>query len=281
MQKFLRYFKSELFLQEILIFSVAQFAGVFIVKRVSELLLVSEVPLKQISLMDFLLFFLVSTAVVFLLSAKSKVSGFLMNIFFIFTLFLGTNLFLSLFVNLASAFYFSVALIVARFLFPTILLHNILFLFTTVVFSSVLALQINPTTIIILLAALAVYDIVSVYLTKHMIKMAKAMIERHIIFGFIIPEKIKYNLWGVQKAQPGDGVVFLGGGDVGLPLFLVSNVAFYNLTQGIIVAIFAILGIILSYYLFISQKLKKPMPALPPISMMTILGYVLIKIIWG
>lgn len=277
----LKYFKSELFLQEILFFSIAQFAGVFIVKRVGELLLVSEIPLKQISLMDFLLFFLVSTAVVFLLSSKSKVSGFLMNIFFIFTLFLGANLFLSIFVNSASAFYFSVALIVARFLFPTILLHNILFLVSVVVFSSVLALQINPTTIIILLAALSVYDVVSVYLTRHMVKMAKAMIERHVIFGFIIPEKIKYNLWGVQKAQPGAGVIFLGGGDIGLPLFLVSNVAFFSAMQGIVVAIFAILGIILSYYLFISQKLKKPMPALPPISMMTILGYVLVKIIWG
>lgn len=278
---FIKNFKSELFLQEILLFSVAQFAGVFIVKRAGELLSSAQVPLEQISLMDFLLFFLVSTVIVFLLSAKSRVSGFLMNIFFIFTLFLGTNLFLSIFVNPASAFYFSVALIVARFLFPTILLHNILFLFSVVVFSSVLALQINPTTIIILLATLAVYDIVSVYWTKHMVKMAKAMIERHIIFGFIIPEKIKYNIWGVQKAQPGSGVVFLGGGDIGLPLFLVANVAFSNVTQGIIVAIFAILGIILSYYLFISQKLKKPMPALPPISMMTILGYVLIKIIWG
>lgn len=277
----LKYFRSELFLQEIALFAAAQISGVFIVSKIKNIFLEHQVPISEIGIIDFLSYFLIGTAVVLVLSRRSKLSSFAMFAFFILTMFLGVNLFLSLFINQGAAFYFAVTIIIFRFVFPSIFFHNIIFLISIVAFSSALSLQFDAITIIVILALLAVYDIVSVYFTKHMVKMAKAMIEKHLIFGFIIPEKIRYNFLGVDKAKPGTGVVFLGGGDVGLPLFLVANVASTNITQGLIVAIFSILGMVLSYYLFISQKLKKPMPALPPISMMSILGYVLVRVIWA
>ncbi len=255
--------------------------GVFLARRAGALLEEIQAPTERIMLADFFIYFLVGTIIIFILSRRSKVSDFIMRLLFIFTLFFGVDLFLSFFINSVSAFYFSAAFVVARFVLPSIFLHNIIFLFSVTAFSSVLALQFNAMTIAVLLAALAVYDIISVYITKHMVKMAKAMIESKLIFGLIIPEKIKYNFWVVEKAKPGEGVVFLGGGDVGLPLFLVANTAFSDLAQGVIVALFAILGMVLSYWLFISQRFRKPMPALPPISMMVILGYILVKIIWG
>lgn len=277
----LKHFRSELFLQEIALFAVAQISGVFIVSKIKNVFLEHQVPISEIGIIDFLSYFLIGTAVVLVLSRRSKLSSFAMFAFFVLTMFFGVNLFLSLFINQGAAFYFAVAIIIFRFVFPSIFFHNIIFLISIVAFSSALSLQFDAITIIVILALLAVYDIVSVYFTKHMVKMAKAMIEKHLIFGFIIPEKIRYNFLGVDKAKPGTGVVFLGGGDVGLPLFLVANVASTNITQGLIVAIFSIFGMVLSYYLFISQKLKKPMPALPPISMMSILGYVLIRVIWA
>lgn len=288
MSNLIKYFKNELFLQELVLFGMAQFLAVFVVQKIKQVFLEYQAPISEIGVSDFLIYFLIGTVVVFVFSHRSKVSNFAMFAFFVFTLFLGMNFFLSLFINPVSAFYFAVAVIIARFIFPSIFLHNVIFLFSIVAFSSALSLQFKPMTIIVILALLAVYDIVSVYWTKHMVKMAKAMIEKHLIFGFIIPEKIKYNFWGVEKAKPGlpagrqgMGVVFLGGGDVGLPLFLVANVAATNIVQGLVVAVFAVLGMTLSYYLFVSQKLKKPMPALPPISMMCILGYFLIRVIWG
>lgn len=281
--KFLRYFKTQLFIQEILWFSMAQFLGIFLVGRASRFLEELGEPAEKISITEFFIYFLTTTILITILSRRSKISGFLMRLFFVFVLFYGADFFLSLFMNPISAFYFAGALIVARFIFPSIFLHNIVFLFSIVSFSIFLSLQLSSTAIIILLAVLAVYDIIAVYLTKHMVKMAKAMIESRIIFGLIIPEKIKYNFWGLEKAKPGEeqGVVFLGGGDIGLPLFLVANAAATNAVYGVIVAIFSIFGMSLSYWLFVSQKFKKPMPALPPISMMTILGYLMVRIIWG
>lgn len=282
MYKLLSYFKTELFFQEVAIFSIAQFLGVFMVKKIGLFLELSNVPTRQVTILDFIFYFIIGTILMAFLSSKSKIYGLLTNVFFILTLFLGANLFLSLFINSSAAFYFSVALIIVRFVFPSIFLHNLLFLLSIVAFSSALSLELSPTVIVVLLALFAVYDIVSVYWTKHMVKMAKAMIERHLIFGFIIPERIKYNFWNVKEAHPGKGagVIFLGGGDIGLPLFLVANVSYNSIAHGIIVAIFAILGMVLSYYLFVSQKLRKPMPALPPISMMTIIGYFLVQLLF-
>lgn len=282
MNKLLSYFKTQLFFQELAIFSIAQFLGVFIIKRIGSFLEISSTSSGQVTALDFVFYFFIGTVVMIVLSNRSKISGLLMNLFFIFTLFLGSNLFLSLFIDSSAALYFSIALIIVRFVFPSIFLHNLLFLLSIVTFSSALALELSSTVIVILLALFAVYDIVSVYWTKHMVKMAKAMIERHLIFGFIIPEKIKYNFWNVKEAHAGKdaGVVFLGGGDIGLPLFLVANASFGSLAQGVVVAIFSILGMVLSYYLFVSQKLRKPMPALPPISMMTIIGYFLAQLLF-
>lgn len=281
--KFLKYFKTELFYQEIAWFSAAQFLGVFLAGRAGRLLEELGQPAGKINISDFFIYFLIGTVFIVILSRRSKISDFLMRLFFIFVLFYGANLFLALFINSVSAFYFAGALIIARFVFPSIFLHNVAFLFSIVSFSAFLSLELSSTAIIVLLAVLAVYDIIAVYLTKHMVKMAKAMIESRIIFGLIIPEKIKYNFWGLEKAKPGEaqGVVFLGGGDVGLPLFLVANTAASSITQGIIVAVFAIFGMAFSYWLFVSQKFRKPMPALPPISMMTIIGYLLTVVMWG
>lgn len=281
--KFLKYFKTELFYQEIMWFSIAQFLGIFLVGRADRLPEELGQSAEKISITDFFIYFLTITILITILSRRSKIYGFLMHSFFVFVLFYGVDFFLSLFMNPITAFYFAGALTIARFVFPSIFLHNVVFLLSVVSFSTFLSLQLSSTAIIVLLAVLAVYDIIAVYLTKHMVKMAKSMIESRIIFGLIIPEKIKSNFWGLEKAKPGEGqgVVFLGGGDVGLPLFLVANAAATNTAQGVIVAIFAIFGMALSYWLFMSQKFKKPMPALPPISMMTILGYLMIKIIWG
>lgn len=279
MQKFLQYFKNELFLQEIALFSFAQFLGVVLVRRMEQFFRAAEQTIHPLTITDFAIYFLIGTILMVVFSRKSFLSFIITRIFFILLLFLGANLLFSLFINPQSAFYLAGAFVILRFVFPIIFLHNISFLFSVVIFSIMLSLSLRPMTTVILLAIFAVYDIAAVYLTEHMIKMAKAMIEMRTFFGFIIPEKIKYSFEWIQKARPGIGVIFLGGGDIGLPLILTANVALTSTTDSFVVAIFAALGMALSYYLFVSQRFKNPMPALPPISMMAILGYILTKVI--
>jgi presenilin-like A22 family membrane protease len=67
--------------------------------------------------------------------------------------------------------------------------------------------------------------------------------------------------------------MILGSGDIGLPVLLVSSVAQYSVYDAIIAAIFSLAGLFLTHLIFVNQRERKPMAALPPIATMSIIGY--------
>ena len=69
--------------------------------------------------------------------------------------------------------------------------------------------------------------------------------------------------------------MILGSGDIGLPLVFVSSVAATSISRAIIVAVFVVAGLFLTHLIFVNQKERKPMAALPPIATMTIIGYLI------
>ena len=132
-----------------------------------------------------------------------------------------------------------------------------------------------------LAAALSVYDIIAVYLTKHMVALARSMIEGGAVFGFLVPFEFKGFLYGKERAKTGIGENFLilGSGDIGLPLVFVASLAKVSLASAIITAAFSILGLFLTHLLFFNQIKRRAMAALPPIATVTIIGY-LISQLW-
>ncbi len=133
----------------------------------------------------------------------------------------------------------------------------------------------EPRLIAVLLAVLAIYDFIAVYKTKHMVKMAESMIETQTIVGLIIPSDKRDFLEPTPKNDTRKRFVILGGGDIAIPLMLATSFIPLGLTKVIIVAVFAILGMILSFWLFYAQKEKQAIPALPAISFMSLIGCLL------
>ena len=122
-------------------------------------------------------------------------------------------------------------------------------------------------TAIVLLAVFSVYDIIAVYKTKHMVKMARDMMEAGAIFGLIIATK-----------KPKDFMI-LGSGDILLPLILSATVAAYSILGAVIISLFAAAGLFVTHLLFSNQKRRKPMAALPPIATLSIIGYLVFLLI--
>ena len=131
-----------------------------------------------------------------------------------------------------------------------------------------------------ILAILSVYDIIAVYWTKHMVKMAEGMIASHAIFGFIIPAKFSGFKEKISAVRPGENFMILGSGDIALPLVLVVSVARVSFLQAIIVAGFSILGLLAMHLIFVNQKQRRPMAALPPIAALSIIGYLVSSLIF-
>jgi presenilin-like A22 family membrane protease len=115
----------------------------------------------------------------------------------------------------------------------------------------------------IFMLLLSVYDFLSVFWTKHMVQMAKAITEKPMAFTAALPCKTKKIKHTFQ----------LGGGDIAIPLmFSASALRFY----GLVPAIFAVAGALIALLLLFSTVLKNPghaLPALPPISAGAIVGF--------
>ena len=73
--------------------------------------------------------------------------------------------------------------------------------------------------------------------------------------------------------------MILGSGDIGLPVVLASSVARYSLNAAIIVAVFSLAGLFFTHLIFVNQRERKPMAALPPIATMSIVGYLVANLI--
>lgn len=68
--------------------------------------------------------------------------------------------------------------------------------------------------------------------------------------------------------------MILGSGDIIMPLILASSVAgLHGLAGGLTVILFSMAGLFLTFWLFVSQRTRRPMAALPPIAVMAIIGY--------
>ncbi len=209
----------------------------------------------------------------------------MMQIFFVLAVFSGLDLLFSIFIGEPIAAILAIGLIVFRFLRPTILVHNLVVIGGLAGISGMLGLALSPRDAIFLLIILAIYDVIAVYKTKHMVKMAEIMIKKRVILGIIIPEKIsgfKASMVDVEQdkisvsriLKPGKRTRFmiLGGGDLALPLLLISSVVSHSVFQAIIILIFALIGLFAMHLIFIKLK-SRPMPALPPLAVFSILGY--------
>lgn len=243
-------------------------------------------PTLEDLLTSFLLALFFILILVYGLRKKPSFKGYLFRAIFFLALFLGNLLFweaifYSSLLSLALSLFFIFILRKFNFWF----LHNIFLAIALVGFSLSLGVSFNPLILVLFLVILSLYDFFAVYITRHMVVTAKGMIEAKSPLAFIFPIKKPLttktteliNLW-LQKDKK--EFVILGSGDILFPLLFISSVLFWDgVKLAFIVSFFSLAGVLLSLYLFLYQSKNKPMPALPPIALMVLLGYLLGKIL--
>ena len=163
----------------------------------------------------------------------------------------------------------SIALIVAmlfalfRVLKENKYLHNFSEMFIYGGLAAIFVPVFNLFSISALLILISVYDYISVFKTKHMVKLAKFQTEGKIFTGLFIPYKNK--------------TAILGGGDIGFTL-LFSGVIMKDM--GLIAA--AIVSIVVAVSLFgllYYGKKNKFYPAMPPLTVGCFVGLLIVKLL--
>lgn len=153
--------------------------------------------------------------------------------------------------------------------------------------ASILGISLWILPMLILLIALAIYDAISVYKTKHMISLADAVTEQHLPVLMVFPKDEGYSFKEQKgiKADLDSGkereAMFIGLGDIVIPGALVVS-AFANLPwdgagfigKPLVVAIGTIVGILVGFYFLMRYVLKgNPQAGLPLLNGGAIIGY--------
>lgn len=294
-----RFKHLNLFLKEVFLFGITQVLGIIAVWRLSYVIKDLKIEPKPISIPWFLVYFIVATLIIllFIRVSKGRGSGIFLRLFFIFAIFSGLQVIFSLFIPDFQATILALFLVIMRFVRPTVWLHNLVVIGGIAGIGSMLGFSITPRDAIILLIILSVYDVIAVYKTKHMVKMVKEMIRQRVVFALIIPEKVrglKASLKEVEREKlptihrrrkakptprsPVGRFLILGGGDLALPLLLIASVAHQSILKAVVILVFALLGLFSMHFIFLKLK-GRPMPALPPLALFSIIGYLITLLI--
>jgi len=265
----------KLFSREILLFTATLLLGLFSAYRILGSKSVTILP-GEFNITDFIVLG-IFIAVLVLARNKRRFISFFYRCFLILIIFTGSQLIFGAFFVSPFDLMLSLIFLTIFFVYKNVLIHNIGIILGIAGVSAAVGLSITPKVGVILLIVLSFYDIISVYKTKHMIHMAKSMIQSGAIFGFIVPPSLGSFLTNKGEAQDqvGQQFMILGSGDIGLPLIMVCSLVRLSLGVALITGFFSLIGLFFTHLIFVNQTKRSPMAALPPIATMTIIGYVI------
>ena len=270
------------FFWEAVLFSLTLGLGIATAFKINKILEIQKIALPQISPGKFVFYFLIATSFVLLLSYLIKFKrgkGIIFKILFVFAVSFGGLLSLEVWLSEPISLIVIVSLILWWWKFPSVFNHNILIILGIAGVGSILGLRLTPEIIIGLLIIFSIYDFIAVYKTKHMVKIAKEMIESKAVLALIIPSSFRDFRGSLGEVRPGGKFLILGGGDIIFSLLFCVSLVPQGILSPLIVAFFSLIGLFTGFLFFISQKTRQPIPALPPIALFSILGYLITRLI--
>ncbi len=170
------------------------------------------------------------------------------------------------------------------FLKPFVWLHNLVLILAVSSLGVVFGRFITPWTAMAIILALAVYDLLAVRY-KFMLWMADKLSQINALPALIIPRN--YSDWNsnlrereqiVELDPNAREYSILGGGDIAFPCLLTASVYFaqHELRSAAVVAAFGVMGLVSVYVIQAVFLRGKPMPALPPIAVFTLIGLLIV-----
>lgn len=272
--------RPQMLFAEFSLFLAVQLLGLWVAHTI-----LKTIPIPKIetgpSILWFLLAFIVATALIIILLRFFK-GPVAFGALFSFLIFIGSDIVFSTFLPRLIALALAIAVVGVRILWPNVLSHNFAIILAVAGVSAQLGIMLTVPAVIILLIVLSVYDVWAVFKTKHMVKMAKGLIQRGMPPTIIIPENI--GALGApiahvraeklrRKADKGK-FLLLGSGDLAFPLIFAVAALEYGLQTSFAIIVGALAGILIVHYLLAKGKIRA-LPALPPIAAGSIIAFLI------
>lgn len=234
----------------------------FYLRPVYELLL--ELPTENISPLNLLLSFL-AALIVLVLFRKKHFFGWFISLSLALIIFSGASLFIKP----------ELALILAAGLFlleryrHSFLTNNIFLLTALLLGSITVGLRFPVNLLIYILFFLSVYDVIGVFLTRFIPRLARQSVETNIPLLLLTPSG---KTGWLARPHLKNSAAMLGAGDIFMPAIFLSAVTFsHDLTAAISVFLGAVLGILLDTLLAV--YIRTGIPAMPLLALGMIAAY--------
>jgi presenilin-like A22 family membrane protease len=210
---------------------------------------------------------------------------FVLRLLFAFLFCWGVFIALVFYLPLMFAIVIAAGVGIAWFLIPLVWLHDLALILAVVSLGAVFGRFTTPWTAMVLMLVLAIYDFLAVRF-GFMIWMTGKLSQTNALPALIIPKN--YSGWSSSLRQPSATDLvgakstdrkysILGGGDITFPCLLTASVYFaQGLASGVIIAVSGFLGLISAYSIQATFLKGKPMPALPPIAAIALVGLLVI-----
>lgn len=155
-----------------------------------------------------------------------------------------------------------------KIIFPT--LKNLAAVLATAGVGVIFGISLGIIPVILLLVLLSFYDVVAVFKTKHMVKMAEVLIKHDL--AFTVSATLKKG--EPRFSEKGDrNRIDLGTGDMVAPIMLEVSALSISPIAALFVGIGASVALILLMYFAMRKKIV--LPALPPIVLGMVIAFVL------
>ena len=254
------------------------YALMFLLAIVSLRFMLATVPLyaptEPISIWYFLIVFLIVTLFFFLLVKRIK-SRVFFEAFLTLAVFAGIWFLCDVWLPPDLAIITAFLITILKFIYARIWWQNLVMILGIAGIIISLGLSLPWLTALILLVVLSFYDIIAVYITGHMVKMFKGLVEQGVVFALIIPSRLRSLTKPLREVKPGVEFMLLGTGDLALPGLLVAALVRESVWQAIFAGVGAMIGFAFMNIIFANQEKRRPMPALPPIAAATIVGFLI------
>jgi len=235
---------------------------------------------------------LIGTFLVLLLIKFNKT--FIWKFWFFATVWLTLSIAFAAFFNAIAAAIIAFVLSVLKLYKPNVIIQNFSEIFIYGGLAAIFVPIINLFAAFMLLIVISIYDYISVFKTKHMIKLANFQSQSKIFAGFLIPyekdkiilkEKLYSKLEIKQapaKTSPQRSIAVLGGGDIGFTLIfagvvmknlMLQNTILIGFLKTLAIPIFVALALLI---LLIKGQHNKFYPAMPFLSIGCFIGYLVI-----
>ncbi len=266
----------KIFLTEAFLFSATILLGISVALRLDHLVAHASDGVSTPMTVGVILFYVLVATLLVLFFLK-KGAGLFLRFLLLFSVFVGGWITLIPFLG-EYALLFLLLLLFLLIKKPLVVVHNICIIIAIAGAGAVVGISLTPFMVILLAAFLSVYDVIAVYKTKHMVKMAEGMVKSKSILGIVIPFQIKDLFLDLKKTDVQGRFMILGGGDIMIPLLLCVAFLSQGVVYSLVIFAFSLMGLAFSFILFISPETKRPIPALPPIVFMLTFGYIILEV---